>query len=199
MYTLQGKTRPTRHTLSTLSPCMVHDHMYLTRSTYSNLSYSRQQIWTDPLPLRRRAPDTIHSTTPIRSTGPYPASLPQQPKSSGEKSSSCWQPTTRLIGPISPAWDRYVQYLLAGAIERSLIDTCGGYNIGGAGLPHTHSPIFPTSCPHFPLVAPPGLYFNQVLANRPKCWVLRSLWLPRDIYLHLAIANDLSLAVGLQG
>jgi hypothetical protein len=32
-----------------------------------------------------------------------------------EKSSSCWQPTTRLIGPISPACDRYVQYLLVGA------------------------------------------------------------------------------------
>jgi hypothetical protein len=115
MYTLQGKTRPTCHTFFMLSPRMAHNHTYLTRSAYSNLSYSCQQIWTDPLHLRRRALDTIHSTTAIRSAGPYPASLPQQPKSSGEKSSSCWQPTTRLIGPISPACDRYVQYLLAGA------------------------------------------------------------------------------------
>jgi hypothetical protein len=115
MYTLQGKTWSTRHTLFTLSPRMVHDHMYLTRFAYSNLSYSRQQIWTYPLHSKRRAPDTIHSTTAIRSAGPYPVSLPQQPKSTGEKSSSCWQPTTRLIGPISPACDRYVQYLLAGA------------------------------------------------------------------------------------
>jgi hypothetical protein len=115
MYTLQGKTRPTCHMLFTLSPRMVHDHTYLTRSAYSNLSYSRQQIWTDPLHLRRRAPDTIHSTTAIRSAGPYPASLQQQPKSSAKKSSSCWQLTTRLTGPISPACDRYVQYLLAGA------------------------------------------------------------------------------------
>jgi hypothetical protein len=114
MYTLQGKTWPTRHTLSTLSPRMVHDHTYLTRSAYSNFSYSRQQIWTDPLHLRRRAPDTIHSTMAIRSAGPYPASLPQQPKSSGKKSSSCWQPTTRLTGPVSPTCDWYVQYLLAG-------------------------------------------------------------------------------------
>jgi hypothetical protein len=44
MYTLQGKTRPIRHMLSTLSPRMVYDHMYLTRFTYSNLSYSHQQI-----------------------------------------------------------------------------------------------------------------------------------------------------------
>jgi hypothetical protein len=44
MYTLLGKTRPTRHTLSMLSPRIVYDHTYLTRSTYSNLSYSHQQI-----------------------------------------------------------------------------------------------------------------------------------------------------------
>jgi hypothetical protein len=56
-----------------------------------------------------------------------------------------------------------------GATERSLIDTGGGYNLGGAGLPHTHSPTFPTSYPHFPLLAPPGLHFNQILTKRPKC------------------------------
>jgi hypothetical protein len=35
--------------------------------------------------------------------------------SSGKKSNFCWQPTTRLTGHISPACDRYVQYLLVGA------------------------------------------------------------------------------------
>jgi hypothetical protein len=35
--------------------------------------------------------------------------------SSGEKSSFCWQPTTRLTSPISPACNRYVQYMLVGA------------------------------------------------------------------------------------
>jgi hypothetical protein len=44
-----------------------------------------------------------------------------------------------------------------GPTERPLIDTSECYNLRGAGLPHTHSPTFPTSCPHFPLVAPPGL------------------------------------------
>jgi hypothetical protein len=53
--------------------------------------------------------------------------------SSGEKSSFCWQLTTSLIGPISSACNRYVQYLLAGANHRSLTDTSGGYNFGGAG------------------------------------------------------------------
>jgi hypothetical protein len=36
-------------------------------------------------------------------------------RSSGKKSSFCWQPATRLTEPISSAWYRYVQYLLAGA------------------------------------------------------------------------------------
>jgi hypothetical protein len=53
--------------------------------------------------------------------------------------------------------------------ERSLIDTGGCYKLGGAGMPHTHSSTFPICCPHFPLVAPHGHHFNQVLANRPKC------------------------------
>jgi hypothetical protein len=60
-----------------------------------------------------------------------------------------------------------------GPTERSLIDTVGGYNLVGAGLPHTHSPIFPTSCPHFPLIAPSGLYFNQILAKKPRCLVFK--------------------------
>jgi hypothetical protein len=92
-----------------------------------------------------------------------------------------------------------------GLTERSLIDTGGGYNIGGVGLPHTHSPIFPTNCPHFSLMAPPGLHFNQVLANRLKCLVFKepmaTTWrfdhstIYRSLHLHLAIANDLSLVV----
>jgi hypothetical protein len=68
-----------------------------------------------------------------------------------------------------------------GPTEWSLIDTGGGYNLGGASLSHTHSPTFPTSYPHFPLVAPPGLHFNQILANRPKCLVLKNLWPPRGL------------------
>jgi hypothetical protein len=150
MYTLQGKTQPTRHMLPMLSPHMVHDHTYLTWSTYSNLSYGHQQIWTDPLHPRRRTPDTIHSMTVVWSAGLYPASLPQQPKSSGEKSTPV---DNRLLGLPGP----YHRYAIGtfntcsrGPTERSIIDIGGGYNLGGAGLLHTHSLTFPTSCPHFP-------------------------------------------------
>jgi hypothetical protein len=74
----------------------------------------------------------------------------------------------QLTGPISPVYDRYVQYLLTGVTHRSLTDTGGGYNHGGDGLPHTHSPTFLTSCLHFPPEAPLGLHFNQVLVIKPK-------------------------------
>jgi hypothetical protein len=37
MYTLQGKTRPTRHMLSTVGQCMALDHTYLTWFACSNL------------------------------------------------------------------------------------------------------------------------------------------------------------------
>jgi hypothetical protein len=43
----------------------------------------------------------------------------------------------QLTEPISSAYDRYIQYLLAGPTHRSLTDTGGGYNHRGAGLPHT--------------------------------------------------------------
>jgi hypothetical protein len=137
MYTLQGKTQPTHHTLSTLSPRMVHDHTYLTWSIYSNLSYSRQQIWTDPLHPRKRL------------TGPY---------------------HRHAIGTFNTC--------SRGPTERSLIDTGGGYKLRGAGLPHTHSPTFPTSYPHFPLMAPPGLHFNQILAKHQSVEFLKNLWPP---------------------
>jgi hypothetical protein len=74
----------------------------------------------------------------------------------------------QLTGPISPVYDRYVQYLLAGPTHRSLTDTGGGYNLGDASLSHTHSLTFPTSCHYFLLMAPPGLYFNQILTTKPK-------------------------------
>jgi hypothetical protein len=48
-----------------------------------------------------------------------------------------------------------------GPTERSLIDTSGGYNLGGAGLPHTNSPTFLISCPHFPLMTQPDLYLTK--------------------------------------
>jgi hypothetical protein len=78
----------------------------------------------------------------------------------------------RLLGLPSPYHRHAIgtfNTFLRGPTARYLTDIGGGYNLGGAALPHTHSSTFPTSCLHFPLMAPPGLHFNQVLAKRPKC------------------------------
>jgi hypothetical protein len=97
-----------------------------------------------------------------RSTGPYPASLPSQPmKQWGQSQASINSRLLDLLGP-------YHQYAIGtfntcsrGSTEWSLTNTSGGYNLGGAGLPHIHSPTFPTRCPHFPLVASPGLQLTK--------------------------------------
>jgi hypothetical protein len=106
------ETQPTCHTHPMLCPHMISDHMYLTRSMHSNLSHSLQQIWTDPLLPRRRVPDPTPSTCPQIRTQVLSHTTQW---SSGENTSFCWQPATMLIGPISPACSRYVQYLLTRA------------------------------------------------------------------------------------
>jgi hypothetical protein len=57
--------------------------------------------------------------------------------SSGGKATLCWRQATRLIGPI-------YQYAIGtfntcswGPTHRSLTNTGGGYNLGGAGFSHT--------------------------------------------------------------
>jgi hypothetical protein len=114
----------------------------------------------------------------------------------------------QLTGPISPACDRCVQYLLTGANWMVLNWHSRGLQPWSASLPHIHSLTFPTSCLHFPLKAPPGLHFNQVLAinqglsiKEPTAatWSFDHSAIYRSLYLRLAITNDLSLAEGSQG
>jgi hypothetical protein len=154
MYTIQRKTRPTRHTLFTLSSSMTLDHTYLTWSMYSNFSWSRQQRWTELLLLRKRAPNTIHNTTADRSTGPYQFLSWDSHWSSGGKATICWRHATRLTGPISPTCDRYVQYLLVGANPLVLNRHRQELQSWRCQLFTYHSPIFPTSGLHFPPKGP---------------------------------------------
>jgi hypothetical protein len=168
MYTLQGKTRPTRHVRFPRQSTYAQRTLPTGGPRTWQPSTSHRQGWTESLLPRKRAPDTIPSTPADRSIGPYPVSLPSQPMKQWRKSNTHKQQATRFTGHISPACDRYVRYLLMGATEGSLIDTGGGYNLEGANLSHTHSPTFPTSCLPFPLVAPPGLQFNQFPAFKPS-------------------------------
>jgi hypothetical protein len=94
--------------------------------------------------------------------GSVPSFSPEPTNEAVEKAKTSIN--SRLLGLLGP----YHRYAIGtfntcswGPTERSLIDTGGGYNLRGAALPRTHSSIFPTSCPHFPLVAPAGLHFNH--------------------------------------
>jgi hypothetical protein len=128
---------------------MVPDHTYLTWSTHSNLSCSGPQSWAGSLLLRKRAPNIIHSTSADWSVSSYPVSLPSQSiKQWGAKPTFCWWLTTRFTGPISPACDRYVQYLLAGANPSVL-------NRHRRGLQPWRCRIFTLHSLTFPTVGPP--------------------------------------------
>jgi hypothetical protein len=104
-----GETRLTHHIHPTLSPHMVPDHTYLTWSTHSNLSWSRQQRRTEPLlptqSTARRLTDPRVRTQFLSQDSHW---------NNGDKFTLYWRQDTRLTGPISPACDRYVQYLLTG-------------------------------------------------------------------------------------
>jgi hypothetical protein len=98
----------------------------------------------------------------------------KQPKSSGEKSTPVDNWLLGLPGPYHRHAIGTFNACSRGPTERSSIDTGGGYNLRGAGLPHTHSPTFPTSCPHFPLMVPPGLHFNHILSKTKELRLLRT-------------------------
>jgi hypothetical protein len=159
---------------STLNPRMVQDHMYLTQSTYSNISHSRQQIWTDPLLLRRRAPNITLSPTEW-STGPYPTSLPNQPLKQWEKAKLL------LTSDYYAYWAHKYQHAIdmfntcsRGPTHRSLTDSGEGYSLEGAGFPCTTPWPSQPAVFTFHLRASPGLQFNQVLSTKPECWVSRT-------------------------
>jgi hypothetical protein len=146
-----GETQPTHHTHPTLSPRMVLDHTYLMRSTHSNLLRSHRQSWAGSLLPRKRTSHIIHSTMADRSTGLYPVSLPSQPmKQWGAKSTFCWWSATRFTGLISPACDRYVQYLLAGVNPSALNRHKRGLQPWRCQLSTHHPLTFPTDYFHFP-------------------------------------------------
>jgi hypothetical protein len=127
--------------------------------------------WEEGLPTQSTARCwPIHGSVP--SFSPEPAN-----EAVGAKPSIYRWPATRLIGPITPVCDRYVQYLLVGANRTVLNRHRWGYNLRDAGFPRTTPQPFRPAVSPFHLRAPPGLQFNQVLTTKPKCWVWKNLWL----------------------
>jgi hypothetical protein len=154
------------HTHPTLSPHMVPDHTYLTWSTHSNLSHCRQQSWAGPLRPWKRAPDTIHSTPADRSACLYLVSLPRQPLKQWRQSQSFVN--GQLLGLSGP----YLRHAIGmfntcsrGSTHRSLTDTGGGYNLGGAGFSHLTPRPFQPMVLRFP---PKGPAPSQVIQSQHK-------------------------------
>jgi hypothetical protein len=94
-----------------------------------------------------------HDGWPIR--GSVPSFSPEPTNEEvGAKPTFYWRPASRLTGPISPIWDRYVQYLLTGANPLVLNQHRRGLQPWRCRLATSHSPIFPTDCLHFPPKGP---------------------------------------------
>jgi hypothetical protein len=93
----------------------------------------------------------------------------------------------QLTGPISPAYDQYVQYLLTGANPSILNQHTQGYSLEGAGFPYsTPRPSQPTVL-SFP---PMGLARSPIYPNKehmiPRL-SLRGPITPTWSFGHLAI------------
>jgi hypothetical protein len=88
-----------------------------------------------------------------------------------------------------------------GPTHRFLTDSGGGYNLGGAGLPHTTPRSFQPVVSTFHLRAPPGLQLTKfhLLNQGVECrepmaatWSSDHSAIYRSLHLCLAITNDLS-------
>jgi hypothetical protein len=140
--------RSTRHI------CFPRQSMYDRRTPPVGSSHtwqpftSRRQSWIESLLPRKMALNTIHITPADRSTGSYPVSLLIQPMKQWRKTNICRQQATRLTRPISPACDRYVQYLLAGANPSVLNWHRWGLQPWRYRFFTYHSPTFPTDRLH---------------------------------------------------
>jgi hypothetical protein len=134
MYTLQGITRSTRHIFSTLDSCMVLNCASLMVHV-GNFSLVPTRVKQTPTPGG--------SLGDRRQTGPtvvlgHLIPLPHDILGVGDRGfSQVVKQLHQLTGPITPACDRYVQYLLVGLTHWFLTDTGEGYNLKGAGFPHT--------------------------------------------------------------
>jgi hypothetical protein len=124
----------------------------------------------------------------------------------GAKVSIYRRQATRLTGLISPACDRYVQYLLTGTNPSVL-------NQHKPGLPHRNlrittalSPPFPSVCSTGPPNWPCPISILSGINHRSQGSSLKgsmaATWssdysaIYHNLYLCLAITNDLSLAIG---
>jgi hypothetical protein len=124
----------------------------------------------------------------------------------GPKPSICRRQATRITGPISPAWDWYIQYFLTGTNPSVL-------NRHRRGLPHRILVITTALFPPFPSECSPSppnwlrpvsilsdinhrFQGSSLKRHMAATWSSDHSAIYYNLHLCLAIANDLSLAIG---
>jgi hypothetical protein len=155
MYTLQGKTWPTRHVHFPRQSTYARRMLHAGGPRMWQPFMSHQQSWAGPLLPRNGAPDTIQAMLADRSVSSYLVfSLEPTNEAVGAKPSIYRRQAIRLTGPISPACDRYVPCLLVGANPSVLNRHKWGLQPWRCRLSTYHSLTFPTSCLPFPPKGP---------------------------------------------
>jgi hypothetical protein len=163
MYTIQGKTWPTRHTHSMLNfmkgcYALTTWTKHISRgqriATFHEVVNNGRQSHCSREKGSRHNPQ--HNDWPIR--GSVPSFSPEPAIEAVEV-----KPPSidgRLLGLLSP-YHRYAIDMLntcsRGPTHRSLTDTGGGYSLGGAGFPHISPRPSQPAVSTFHLRAPPSL------------------------------------------
>jgi hypothetical protein len=138
MYTLQGKTRPTWHVR------FPHQSTYARRMLPMGSPRTwqpfvrRRQIWTDPTAPEKKGSrhNPQHAGWPIRGFIPN-FSLEPANEAGGVSQAPDGDQLLGLPGPYHRHAVDTFNTCSRGPTEWSLVDTGEGYNLRGAGLPHT--------------------------------------------------------------
>jgi hypothetical protein len=150
MYTLQGKTQPTRFSRSvrvwSMTIRISHSPHIATFHTVVNRFEQIHCIPEEGLPTQSTA--RRHSDPRVRTQ----LLSHNSQRAVGKNQAPVDNRLLGLPGPYHRHTIGTFNTCSRGPTEWSLINTDGGYNLEGASLPHIHYPTFPTSCPHFPLV-----------------------------------------------
>jgi hypothetical protein len=138
MYTLQGKARPTWHVRfsrqSTYAWCTLPVGTPRTWLPFVKSSIMKDRATALEKKCSWHNPQ--HAGWPIH--GSVPSFSPEAAIEAVGVKSLCRQPATRLTEPISPACDRYVHYLIAGATSMEVL----AFDIPLPDLPNQLSPLF---------------------------------------------------------
>jgi hypothetical protein len=133
------KGKPDQHdtTASHSSPRMPGVRFLWAVPIRGNLSRVINRFGRIPLLLRKMASDTIHSTAADRSGGSVPSFSPKQINESVDLSQTTVD--DKLLGLLSSYHQHAIDTFNTcsrGPTHRYLTDTCGGYNLRGAGFSH---------------------------------------------------------------